>query len=153
MITDGQMGVVIPGKKKRKPTGAIPDAPRRRRKRPLPTGVTKAKPTGPIPDAPKKAIPTGAAKATPIASIPDAPRKSIPKGAKPVGTTAPKGAIPDAPRRRRPVNPNDPNLQKSKGGVQFQGSMTSEALKPNQGTSTMQAAANLASQFKQRLKK
>jgi hypothetical protein len=130
MNTTGLMGYGLPGKKKRKPTGAIPDAPRRRRKRPLPTGVPKAKPTGAIPDAPKKAIPSGA---------------------KPVGTTAPSGAVPDAPRRRKPVNPNNPDLQKAKGGVQLQGSI-SQALQPNE-TSTMQSAANLASQFKKRLKK
>jgi hypothetical protein len=30
---------------------------------------------------------------------------------------------------------------------------TAEALKPNEGTSTMQAAANIAGQFKRRLSK
>jgi hypothetical protein len=144
MIISGSMPD-LPGKrKKRKPTMGIPDAPR----------VKKRKPIVAIPDAPKKAIPTGATKATPMtASIPDAPRKPIPSGAKPVGTVA----MPDRPRRRKPVNPNDPNLQvmKPTGGTQLKGTMTStsEALKPNEGTSTMQAAANIAGQFKRRLSK
>jgi hypothetical protein len=165
MIISGSMPD-LPGKrKKRKPTMGIPDAPRVKKKR---------KPIVAIPDAPKKAIPVGATKATPVTgkidprptkpipvgakpagtnAIPDAPRKAIPSGAKPVGTVA----MPDRPRRRKPVNPNDPNLQKMKptGGTQFQGTMTStsEALKPNEGTSTMQAAANIAGQFKKRLSK
>jgi hypothetical protein len=63
--------------------------------------------------------------------------------------------MPDRPRRRKPVNPNDPNLQKMKptGGLNSTMTSTSEALKPNEGTSTMQAAANIAGQFKRRLSK
>jgi hypothetical protein len=161
MIISGSMPD-LPGRrrKKKKPIIAIPDATRPR----------KRKPNIGIPDAPKKAIPTGATKATPVTgkidprptkpipvgakpagtnAIPDAPRKSIPTGAKPVGTVA----MPDRPRRRKPVNPNDPNLQKSTGGLNSTMTSTSEALKPNEGTSTMQAAANIAGQFKRRLSK
>jgi hypothetical protein len=161
MIISGSMPD-IPGRrrKKKKPIMGIPDATRPR----------KRKPTIGIPDAPKKAIPTGATKATPVTgkidprptkpipvgakpvginAIPDAPRKPIPSGAKPVGTVA----MPDRPRRRKPVNPNDPNLQKSTGGLNSTMTSTSEALKPNEGTSTMQAAANIAGQFKRRLSK
>jgi hypothetical protein len=158
-------------------SGSMPDLPGRRRKKKKPimgipdaTKPRKRKPTIGIPDAPKKAIPTGATKATPVTgkidprptkpipvgakpaginAIPDAPRKAIPSGAKPVGTVA----MPDRPRRRKPVNPNDPNLQKSTGGLNSTMTSTSEALKPNEGTSTMQAAANIAGQFKRRLSK
>jgi hypothetical protein len=161
MIISGSMPD-LPGRrrKKKKPIIAIPDA----------TKPRKRKPTVGIPDAPKKAIPVGATKATPVTgkidprptkpipvgakpagtnAIPDAPRKAIPSGAKPVGTVA----MPDRPRRRKPVNPNDPNLQKSTGGLNSTMTSTSEALKPNEGTSTMQAAANIAGQFKRRLSK
>jgi hypothetical protein len=158
-------------------SGSMPDLPGRRRKKKKPimgipdaTKPRKRKPTIGIPDAPKKAIPVGATKATPVTgkidprptkpipvgakpaginAIPDAPRKAIPSGAKPVGTVA----MPDRPRRRKPVNPNDPNLQKSTGGLNSTMTSTSEALKPNEGTSTMQAAANIAGQFKRRLSK
>jgi hypothetical protein len=158
-------------------SGSMPDIPGRRRKKKKPimgipdaTKPRKRKPTIGIPDAPKKAIPTGATKATTVTgkidprptkpipvgakpaginAIPDAPRKAIPSGAKPVGTVA----MPDRPRRRKPVNPNDPNLQKSTGGLNSTMTSTSEALKPNEGTSTMQAAANIAGQFKRRLSK
>jgi hypothetical protein len=161
MIISGSMPD-LPGRrrKKKKPIIAIPDATKPRKRKPI---------IG-IPDAPKKAIPVGATKATPVTSkidprptkpipvgakpagtnaIPDAPRKAIPSGAKPVGTVA----MPDRPRRRKPVNPNDPNLQKSTGGLNSTMTSTSEALKPNEGTSTMQAAANIAGQFKKRLSK
>jgi hypothetical protein len=131
--------------RKRKPIVAIPDAP----KKAIPTGATKATPvTGKIDPRPTKPIPVGA-KPAGINAIPDAPRKPIPSGAKPVGTVA----MPDRPRRRKPVNPNDPNLQKSTGGLNSTMTSTSEALKPNEGTSTMQAAANIAGQFKKRLSK
>jgi hypothetical protein len=158
-------------------SGSMPDLPGRRRKKKKPimgipdaTRPSKRKPTIGIPDAPKKAIPIGATKATPVTgkidprptkpipvgakpagtnAIPDAPRKAIPTGAKPVGTVA----MPDRPRRRKPVNPNDPNLQKSTGALNSTMTSTSEALKPNEGTSTMQAAANIAGQFKRRLSK
>jgi hypothetical protein len=161
MIISGSMPD-LPGRrrKKKKPIIAIPDATKPRKRKPI---------IG-IPDAPKKAIPVGATKATPVTgkidprptkpipvgakpagtnAIPDAPRKAIPSGAKPVGTVA----MPDRPRRRKPVNPNDPNLQKSTGGLNSTMTSTSEALKPNEGTSTMQAAANIAGQFKRRLSK
>jgi hypothetical protein len=161
MIISGSMPD-LPGRrrKKKKPIIAIPDATKPRKRKPIVA----------IPDAPKKAIPVGATKATPVTgkidprptkpipvgakpagtnSIPDAPRKPIPTGAKPVGTVA----MPDRPRRRKPVNPNDPNLQKSTGGLNSTMTSTSEALKPNEGTSTMQAAANIAGQFKRRLSK
>jgi hypothetical protein len=161
MIISGSMPD-LPGRrrKKKKPIIAIPDATKPRKRKPI---------IG-IPDAPKKAIPVGATKETPVTgkidprptkpipvgakpagtnAIPDAPRKSIPTGAKPVGTVA----MPDRPRRRKPVNPNDPNLQKSTGGLNSTMTSTSEALKPNEGTSTMQAAANIAGQFKKRLSK
>src|SRR5437763_13443415 len=161
MIISGSMPD-LPGRrrKKKKPIIAIPDATKPRKRKPIVA----------IPDAPKKAIPVGATKATPVTgkidprptkpipvgakpagtnSIPDAPRKPIPSGAKPVGTVA----MPDRPRRRKPVNPNDPNLQKSTGGLNSTMTSTSEALKPNEGTSTMQAAANIAGQFKRRLSK
>jgi hypothetical protein len=161
MIISGSMPD-LPGRrrKKKKPIMAIPDATKPRKRKPI---------IG-IPDAPKKAIPVGATKATPVTgkidprptkpipvgakpagtnAIPDAPRKAIPSGAKPVGTVA----MPDRPRRRKPVNPNDPNLQKSTGGLNSTMTSTSEALKPNEGTSTMQAAANIAGQFKRRLSK
>jgi hypothetical protein len=163
MIISGSMPD-LPGRrrKKKKPIIAIPDA----------TKPRKRKPTIGIPDAPKKAIPVGATKATPVTgkidprptkpipvgakpaginSIPDAPRKAIPSGAKPVGTVA----MPDRPRRRKPVNPNDPNLQKMNptGALNSNMTGTTEALKPNEGTSTMQAAANIAGQFKKRLSK
>jgi hypothetical protein len=161
MIISGSMPD-LPGRrrKKKKPIIAIPDATKPRKRKPIVA----------IPDAPKKAIPVGATKATPVTgkidprptkpipvgakpaginAIPDAPRKAIPSGAKPVGTVA----MPDRPRRRKPVNPNDPNLQKSTGGLNSTMTSTSEALKPNEGTSTMQAAANIAGQFKRRLSK
>jgi hypothetical protein len=161
MIISGSMPD-LPGRrrKKKKPIIAIPDATKPRKRKPI---------IG-IPDAPKRAIPVGATKATPVTgkidprptkpipvgakpagtnAIPDAPRKAIPSGAKPVGTVA----MPDRPRRRKPVNPNDPNLQKSTGGLNSTMTSTSEALKPNEGTSTMQAAANIAGQFKKRLSK
>jgi hypothetical protein len=161
MIISGSMPD-LPGRrrKKKKPIIAIPDATKPRKRKPIVA----------IPDAPKKAIPVGATKATPVTgkidprptkpipvgakpaginAIPDAPRKAIPSGAKPVGTVA----MPDRPRRRNPVNPNDPNLQKSTGGLNSTMTSTSEALKPNEGTSTMQAAANIAGQFKKRLSK
>jgi hypothetical protein len=161
MIISGSMPD-LPGRrrKKKKPIIAIPDATKPRKRKPIVA----------IPDAPKKAIPVGATKATPVTgkidprptkpipvgakpaginAIPDAPRKPIPSGAKPVGTVA----MPDRPRRRKPVNPNDPNLQKSTGGLNSTMTSTSEALKPNEGTSTMQAAANIAGQFKKRLSK
>jgi hypothetical protein len=162
--------------------GSIPDIPGRRRKRKRPivgipdaTKPRKRKPTIGIPDAPKKAIPTGATPVkTPVTGkIDPRPNKPIPVGAKPAGTNAipdatrkpiPSGAtpvskpivgMPDKPRRRKPVNPNDPNLQKMKptGGVNAAMGSSTEALKPNEGTSTMQAAANLAGQFKKRLNK
>jgi hypothetical protein len=161
MIISGSMPD-LPGRrrKKKKPIIAIPDATKPRKRKPIVA----------IPDAPKKAIPVGATKATPVTgkidprptkpipvgakpaginAIPDAPRKAIPSGAKPVGTVA----MPDRSRRRKPVNPNDPNLQKSTGGLNSTMTSTSEALKPNEGTSTMQAAANIAGQFKRRLSK
>jgi hypothetical protein len=161
MIISGSMPD-LPGRrrKKKKPIIAIPDATKPRKRKPIVA----------IPDAPKKAIPVGATKATPVTgkidprptkpipvgakpaginAIPDAPRKAIPSGAKPVGTVA----MPDRPRRRKPVNPNDPNLRKSTGGLNSTMTSTSEALKPNEGTSTMQAAANIAGQFKKRLSK
>jgi hypothetical protein len=163
MIISGSMPD-LPGRrrKKRKPTMGIPDATKPRKRKPI---------IG-IPDAPKKAIPVGATKATPVTgkidprptkpipvgakpagtnSIPDAPRKAIPSGAKPVGTVA----MPDRPRRRKPVNTNDPNLQKMNptGALNSNMTGTAEALKPNEGTSTMQAAANIAGQFKRRLSK
>jgi hypothetical protein len=163
MIISGSMPD-LPGRrrKKKKPIIAIPDATKPRKRKPI---------IG-IPDAPKKAIPVGATKATPVTgkidprptkpipvgakpagtnAIPDAPRKSIPTGAKPVGTVA----MPDRPRRRKPVNPNDPNLQKMNptGALNSNMAGTAEALKPNEGTSTMQAAANIAGQFKKRLSK
>jgi hypothetical protein len=161
MIISGSMPD-LPGRrrKKKKPIIAIPDATKPRKRKPIVA----------IPDAPKKAIPVGTTKATPVTgkidprptkpipvgakpagtnAIPDAPRKPIPSGAKPVGTVA----MPDRPRRRKPVNPNDPNLQKSTGGLNSTMTSTSEALKPNEGTSTMQAAANIAGQFKRRLSK
>jgi hypothetical protein len=141
MIISGSMPD-LPGKrKKRKPTMGIPDAPRVKKRR---------KPIVAIPDAPKKAIPVGATKVTPVTGkIDPRPTKPIPVGAKPAGINA----MPDAPRRKRPVNPNDPNLQKSTGGLNSTMTSTSEALKPNEGTSTMQAAANIAGQFKRRLSK
>jgi hypothetical protein len=163
MIISGSMPD-LPGRrrKKKKPIIAIPDATKPRKRKPI---------IG-IPDAPKKAIPVGATKATPVTgkidprptkpipvgakpvginAIPDAPRKAIPSGAKPVGTVA----MPDRPRRRKPVNPNDPNLQKMNptGALNSNMTGTAEALKPNEGTSTMQAAANIAGQFKKRLSK
>jgi hypothetical protein len=161
MIISGSMPD-LPGKrKKRKPTIGIPDAPRVKKRR---------KPIVAIPDAPKKAIPTGATPVkpskprildgTPSKTIPSKPRvldgtpsKTIPLGSKPVQT--PGAAMPDRPRRRKPVNPNDPNLQKMNPTSALNSNMTgtAEALKPNEGTSTMQAAANIAGQFKKRLSK
>jgi hypothetical protein len=147
MITSGQLGSTLGAgksrRKKRKPTIGIPDA----------TKPIKRKPIMGISDAPTKPIPVGAKPVkTPVTGMIDPkPNKPIPVGAKPTGTYA----MPDAPKRKKPVNPSDPNLQKMKptGGTQLQGSMSSpEALKPND-TSTMQAAANIASQFKKRITK
>jgi len=177
MIINGSMPDLPGRRKKRKPTMGIPDAPRVRktptgkiepRRKPIPVGAKPVTPTVGIPDAPKKAIPTGATPVTPTKprildgtpskTIPSKPRvldgvpnKTIPSGSKPVQT--PGAAMPDRPRRRKPVNPNDPNLQKMNptGALNSNITGTAEALKPNEGTSTMQAAANIASQFKKRI--
>jgi hypothetical protein len=173
MIINGSMPDRPGKRKKRKPMMGIPDAHRAR----------KRKPTIGIPDAPKKPIPNGATPVTPSAprildgtpskttpskprimdgtpnkTVPSKPRvldgtpsKTIPSGSKPV--KVPGAAMPDRPRRRKPVNPNDPNLQKMNptGALNSTMTGTAEALKPNEGTSTMQAAANIASQLKKRV--